>query len=173
MPLVLDSLTLGPDQEKKLQSAFSAPPIYRMAIGPIAWKGTWPAGLRTATTRYNSNSYEVGLFSLYHFNDDWPHQGIPPLHDRLAGRLSFRGNINPGEIDVEHPLWIFDLPDGRAFWGTCEAQGAFSFPKPSFRMHGEIAITRFPDTAADNEVSATFSVMDATIPDGHEGSVIW
>jgi len=172
MPIVFTALTSGPDQENRLHAAFVTPPTYQLLIGPGSWKGSWSTGLADAVALNASKSWEEDFFEVHRFDGDWLHAGIPPVDDSIAAKHRFGGNMDVGEITVDEPLWPFILPDGRTFLGTYESQGTFSFHKRSFRLNGEVILTRY-DPEGKQELAATFEVLDASIPEGKIGSVIW
>ena len=172
MPIVFAALTSGPDQENRLHAAFVTPPTYQLLIGPGSWKGSWSTGLADAVALNASKSWEEDFFEVHRFDGDWLHAGIPPVDDSIAAKHRFGGNMDVGEITVDEPLWPFILPDGRTFLGTYESQGTFSFHKRSFRLNGEVILTRY-DPEGKQELAATFEVLDASIPEGKIGSVIW
>jgi hypothetical protein len=171
MPLLLASLTLGPTQLSQIQDALEPPPAYGLVVGIEAWKESWPGNMGHVIAQY-SQSWEEGLFTLHRFTGDWLYEGLPPLDDAVAARHDFGGNIAPSQITIDEPLWPFDSPDGGVFLGTYQERGHFTFLRPSFRISGQVVLSRYK--LDDNQpLTATFMVLDATIPEGEMGSVIW
>jgi hypothetical protein len=171
MPLLFANLTIPPEQLSALEDAISYPPRYELLIGSEAWAKSWPGKLRVIMKR-NAMTWNVGLFQINRLAGAWLQEGLPPHDDAIAALGTFGGNMDPGLVVVEDPLWPFSDPEERILLATDRSRGSFLFPNRSNRISGEVALRRAPRAPREN-LSAVFAIYDAAMSEGEPGSLLW
>ena len=172
LPILKTDVNIGEAEVTQLRNAFSRPPKYTKAIGLVAW-GPWPGGL---TNFMSSRSFTglVGQLTVSEVHGGLLTDRLDPRDSALSVLINYGGNVDAEYIRVLEPLWSRNMHNGRPFIGAEGGRGIFRFELPSYRMAGQVVITRTNENLAD-AVPATFTIREVmpgqTTPG--TGNIIW